>query len=94
LTQNLLSVPLTKNGAPTIGVTEQPLPQQLSIDDLKKNAAEVKGGPVTAYVNAVEGRLVGIMPIQSTKTMIVLNVPDSMSKDDFYDFLKALHPLR
>lgn len=94
LTANLLSVPLTKSGAPTIAVTEQPLAPQLSIDDIKKNATEVKGGPAVAYVNAVEGRLVGVMPVQSTKTMVLLNAPDSVSKDDFYDFIKSLHSLR
>jgi hypothetical protein len=89
--QGLLFIPLTKPGQPTITITEQGMPQTLSISDIQQNseAVDVAGG--SASINTIEGRLVGTFINADHKTLVVLSSTDSeINKDDLRLLLQGL----
>lgn len=90
---DLLIIPLAKDSDTTIVVTEQPMPPNLTEEQLLQNGNKVEGASNPAVFSKVEGRVVGTMVAQNHKTLILLNAPDNVSEDDVIALLKNLRPL-
>jgi hypothetical protein len=88
----LLFVPLTKQGSPTIVLTEQQMPTKLTNQDIQQGGKKVESVEGSATVNSIEGRQVGTL-ITSRKTLILLNGPEDTSMDDLAELLRGLKAL-
>lgn len=89
----VLMVPLTKPNAPTIVLTEQPLPN-IPDDNIQQNGEGVTVSTGKATINNIEGRLVGTLIPSDRHTLILLNAPGEANKDDLKVLLQELRPLK
>jgi len=95
LDHDVLMIPLiTKPDSPTVVLTEQLLPSGLSQQDIQQNGEAVSGTVVPATINTVEGRLVGTMVAKTDHTLILLNAPATVDKNDIVALIQGLQRLR
>jgi hypothetical protein len=88
-------MPLTNPDKPTVVLTEQPLPDNLSSDLLRQDdSQQVKDTASPAIINKIEGRVVGIMTSKSNKLLLLINAPADMPTEDMAKFLQNLKPIR
>jgi len=90
----VIIMPLTKPEYPTIVLTEQALPDNADQLGLQDNGQKVAGTLAPATINDVEGRLVGVMIVRETKTLILLNAPGNGNRADMAALLQGLRPVR
>lgn len=86
----MLFLPLVKAGKPSVTITEQAIGDKFDFDSLQTYATKVEGAVAPAIINDVEGRLVGIMPVRDTKTLVLLNATPGMDKDELTELIKGL----
>ena len=88
----ILELSLIK-GEKTIVLTEQTAPAKLDQSILQgKGGTSVKDAPGPAFINLVEGRVVGAMLPSGSTTLIIVNAPSGADSGDVSDLLKALRP--
>ncbi len=92
--QNIMIIPIKASGGQTLVVTEQHLPDNLPTDlQQEKDSEKVQNTAAPAFINKVEGRLVGIMISQKDKVLLIVNAPDSVHADIVAKLLQALKPV-
>jgi hypothetical protein len=91
--EGTLFITLTKAGQPSLVLTEQPMPSNLTDQDIQQNSSSIKNTSDPATINDIEGRLVGTMVARARNTLILLNAPGNASKDDLTVLLQGLEPL-
>ncbi len=89
----VLMIPLTKAGVPSIILTEQQLPQNLPDENVQQNGESVTVTTGKATINNVEGRLVGTLLARQHRTLILLSSPNDTNKDDLKMLLQKLRPI-
>lgn len=93
--QGIIIIPLTKSGSPTIVLTEQVLPSNLSQDLLEQeDSKKIKDAALPAIINKVEGRMVGVMTSKQDRLLLLLNAPDAVRTEDMTGLLQALKPVK
>lgn len=90
----VLIIPLIKEGAPTVVLAEQPLPSNLKREDLQKDTEMLEGTLQPSALTEVEGRLVGSVIDTNRNVLILLNSPDSGNKENVVMLVRALKPVR
>lgn len=89
---NILMVPFTKTGVPTVVLTEQPLPNNLP-KDLLKEGDEINISWGSATINKINGHLiVTILASKSPQTLILLTTSDANSPAELTALLQGLRP--
>lgn len=89
-TNGILVATLTKQGAPSITMTQQRLPADLTDDAIQQNAETVATNVGKASINTIEGRLLGSFIVRDRNTLILFNCSGDANKDDIRALLQNL----